>query len=103
VASTHAAPSPLPADRELQREMAQVSYTRSLLENKKYAEALQAIAAYRANLGKVLEPEMRALEVEATFGVGKNAEGKRLAESFLDDYPRHPAASRVRSFLNGTH
>jgi hypothetical protein len=90
----------LPADRELEREMAQVSYTRALVEKKQYAEALQAIGAYRANLGKVLEPEMRALEVEATFGVGKSSEGKRLAQSFLEDYPRHPAAARVKSFLD---
>jgi hypothetical protein len=98
-ASAAPAPPPLPADRELEREMAQVTYTRSLIDKKQYAEALQAIAAYRANLGKVLEPEMRALEVEATFGLGKTAEGKRLAESFLEDYPRHPAAARVRGFL----
>lgn len=86
-------------DGELAREMAQVTYTRSLIEQKHYAEALQAVAAYRGNLGKVLEPEMRALEVEATFGLGRSAEGRILAQGFLDDYPRHPAASRVRGLM----
>jgi hypothetical protein len=98
VAPASATP-PLEADRELAREMAQVAYTRSLVEKRSYAEALQAIGAYRASLGKVLEPEMRALEVEATVLAGHTAEGKALARAFLEDYPRHPAAPRVRGFL----
>jgi hypothetical protein len=106
-----AAPAPAPApaapssssseapDEALAREMSQVTYARSLVEQRRYADALQAISAYRASLGKVLEPEIRALEVEATLGLGRVADGKKLAQSFLDDYPRHPAASRVRGLI----
>jgi hypothetical protein len=83
----------------LTRELSLLEQARTALTNHSPSGALQALAEYRAEFPHgSLQVEAAALRVEAVEQSGNPALARKLAQSFLANFPNSPLAARVRAF-----
>jgi hypothetical protein len=96
--ATEVLPSRRAAD--LSAEVAAIEAARSRLANGDAATALALLDQYTGAFPqRRLEPEAMVLRVEALAKMGRVGEAKKVAETFLQQYPKSVLAARVREHL----
>lgn len=71
--------------------------TRTFVAGRRAREALAALDTYFArHAGGTLEPEARALQIDALLAAGRIREARRAGREFLRRHPAGPLADRVR-------
>lgn len=86
-------------DGRVMAEVQQVAQLRSLAESNPAAALALADEGNRMFVGGALRQEREAIAVASIVRLGRLAEARKRAQSFLADYPRGPFATRVRSLV----